>query len=207
MMKKRAIRQFSTKAMTLGMVCALALVGCETTGQGAGLGAVLGGAAGAIIGHQSGHALEGAVAGAIAGGVAGAIISDVRQKQIASREQVMAEYASAGTAAPTTPTVYVNALDAAPDAVQYGQKVHVAGEYTIINVPPNQPANGTLTLFKDGHKLHEQPVKVTNEGRNTITYDLNTPEDLYPGEYVVRVDMHNAGNTASKETTFVLNEA
>ena len=70
----------------------LALVGCETYGQGAGLGAALGAGAGAIIGHQSGHALEGAAIGALVGTAAGLIAHDIKARKQKSREQTVQEY-------------------------------------------------------------------------------------------------------------------
>lgn len=185
-------------------VLALVLAGCETTGQSAGLGAVLGGAAGAVIGAQSGHAGEGALIGAAVGAGIGAIVGTVKKKRLANREQVIQEYKSAGTPVPTDPTVTLEQVQVAPDAVQYGQVVNVDGKYTMLNPAPAEQRSGTIRLIgPDGTKLHEGPI-VLEEGRESFTIPMKTNKELPPGEYKVQVEMKNGPSTASNQKSFVL---
>ena len=185
-------------------VLALVLAGCETTGQSAGLGAVLGGAAGAVIGAQSGHAGEGALIGAAVGAGIGAIVGTVKKKRLANREQVIQEYKSAGTPVPTDPTVTLEQVQVAPDAVQYGQVVNVDGKYTMLNPAPAEQRSGTIRLIgPDGTTLHEGPI-VLEEGRESFTIPMKTNKELPPGEYKVQVEMKNGPSTASNQKSFVL---
>lgn len=189
-------------ALPLALI--LVLAGCETTGQSAGLGAVLGGAAGAVIGAQSGHTGEGALIGAAVGAGIGAIVGKVKQKRLASREQVIQEYKTAGTPVPTDPTVTLEQVNVAPDAVQYGQVVNVDGKYTMLNPAPPEQRAGTIRLIgPDGTKLHEGPI-VLEEGRDSFTVPLKTNKELPPGEYKVQIEMKNGASTSSNQKSFIL---
>ncbi len=185
-------------------VLMLVLAGCETTGQSAGLGAVLGGAAGAVIGAQSGHAGEGALIGAAVGAGIGAIVGTVKKKRLANREQVIQEYKSAGTVVPTDPTVTLEQVNVAPNAVQYGQVVNVDGKYTMLNPAPPEQRAGTIRLYgPDGTMLSESPI-VLDEGRESFTVPMKTNKELPPGEYKVQVEMKNGASTSSNQKSFVL---
>jgi len=65
-------------ALGLGVVMAVAILGCETNktriGEGAGMGAGVGALAGGIIGHQSGKGVEGALIGGAVGAAGGALV-------------------------------------------------------------------------------------------------------------------------------------
>ena len=188
----------------LPLAMALVLAGCETTGQSAGLGAGLGAVAGGIIGAQSGRALEGAAIGAAVGAGIGAIVGTVKKKRLANREQVIQEYKSAGTAVPTDPTVTLEQVNVAPNAVQYGQVVNVDGKYTMLNPAPPEQRAGTIRLIgPDGTMLSESPL-VLDEGRESFTVPMKTNKELPPGEYKVQVEMKNGASTSSNQKSFIL---
>lgn len=188
----------------LGTALILVLVGCETTGQSAGLGAVLGGAAGAVIGAQSGHTAEGALIGAAVGAGIGAVVGKVKQKRLANREQLIQEYKTAGTPVPTDPTVTLEQVTVAPEAVKYDQVVNVDGKYIMLNPAPPAERVGTIRLIgPDGTKLHEGPI-VLEEGRDSFTVPMKTNKELPPGEYKVQVEMKNGAATASNQKSFIL---
>jgi len=190
--------------VSLVTVAALVLVGCETTGQSAGLGALVGGAAGAIIGAQSGNTAEGAAIGAVVGAGIGALVGHVKKKRLASREQVIEEYKSAGAPVPSDPTVTLEQVTVAPDAVKYGDVVNVDGKYTMLNPAPTTERTGTIALIgPDGTKLHEGPITL-EEGRESFTVPIKTNKELPAGEYKVHVQMKNGASSASNEKSFVL---
>ncbi|MDD2679858.1 MAG: glycine zipper domain-containing protein [Candidatus Omnitrophica bacterium] len=65
-------------SLSIALIFALAILGCETNktrvAEGAGIGGAVGALAGGIIGHQSGNAVGGALIGGAVGAGAGALV-------------------------------------------------------------------------------------------------------------------------------------
>lgn len=64
------------KTMLIGVLLALAVVGCTTTQKAATTGGVLGTAVGGIVGYQSGNTGTGAAIGAAAGALGGYVVGE-----------------------------------------------------------------------------------------------------------------------------------
>ena len=96
--------------LVVGVVCALALAGCEGVGtaaqskrnQGALLGGLLGAGTGAIIGNQTGHAGAGTAIGAGLGALGGGLMGNAMEEQDRKMQQM--QYPPAGTASSTGTT-------------------------------------------------------------------------------------------------------
>lgn len=183
--------------VTLGM---MVLSGCETTGQGAGLGAALG----AGLGYAVTGDAKGAAIGAAIGAGLGALISYERQRQIANRAQLEAEYANAGMEMPTGPFVRVEKLAVAPSPVNYGEEVSVAAQYQVLNAQPG--AKGTMRIFRDGEEIHSRPIVLVEDERGVYDAKVKTPKELYPGEYVVLIELENGPAVSGQKATFELVE-
>ena len=80
-------------SITVGLLFAISLLGCDTMGEntqrGAVGGALLGAVAGGVIGHQSGNGLAGAAIGATVGAVGGGLIGNRIDTRNRSKEQIL----------------------------------------------------------------------------------------------------------------------
>lgn len=94
--------------MAVGVVCALALAGCESVGtaaqskrnQGAVMGGLLGAGTGAIIGNQTGNTGAGTAIGAALGALGGGLMGNALEEQDRKIEQMQYPPATGST----TPT-------------------------------------------------------------------------------------------------------
>jgi len=81
-------------SITIVLLFAISVLGCDTMGQntqrGAVGGALLGAVAGGVIGHQSGNGLAGAAIGATVGAVGGGLIGNRIDTRNRSKEQILA---------------------------------------------------------------------------------------------------------------------
>ena len=92
-------------AMTIVVLCAGALMGCEgmqtasqsKTTQGAVLGGLLGAGTGAIIGNQSDHAGAGTAIGAAVGALSGGLIGNALEAQDKKIQQQQTPLATSKT--------------------------------------------------------------------------------------------------------------
>ena len=80
-------------SITIGLLFAISVLGCDTMGEntqrGAVGGALLGAVAGGVIGHQSGNGLAGAAIGATVGAVGGGLIGNRIDTRNRSKEQIL----------------------------------------------------------------------------------------------------------------------
>lgn len=182
---------------TLSMTVVLS--GCQTTGGGAALGAGLGAGLGAIVGSQSGNAAEGALIGALAGAAVGAVASEVRQRQIANRATLDAEYRNSGMPVPTQSVAEIEHIELAASNLKPGDSVQVSGQYKMMNTPPGQQPIGTMLLKKGDTVLATSQFPLKAEGRTIVEMKMPLPADLSPGQYTVQVHMQNGGSVSSSE--------
>ncbi len=186
---------------TACLLVSLIIVGCETTGQSAALGGLLGAAAGGIIGNQSGHALEGALIGAALGGITGAIISNERQKRLATKEEAENVYFQETGKRATEPVVSVKDIEVVPASVKPGEKIAASCTYSVIG-PEASPREGYLHIKKDGETVHT--VKMNEEiedGTMAYSSDLALPSDLEDGNYDVVMEVINGPSSDTKSQT------
>ena len=80
-------------SITVILLLAISVLGCDTMGEntqrGAVGGALLGAVAGGVIGHQSGNGLAGAAIGATVGAVGGGLIGNRIDTRNRSKEQIL----------------------------------------------------------------------------------------------------------------------
>ncbi len=187
--------------MTACILISLIIVGCETTGQSAALGGLLGAAAGGIIGNQSGHALEGALIGAALGGITGAIISNERQKRLATKEEAENIYFQETGKRATEPVVSVNDLEVVPANVKPGEKLAASCTYSVIG-PEASPREGYLHIMRNGNTI--QKVKMNEkieDGKMAYSSDITLPNDLEDGNYDVVMEVINGPSSDRKSQT------
>jgi hypothetical protein len=199
MTKKRFVMSVS-----LMVVAALAVSGCETAGQSAGMGAGLGGALGAVIGHQSGHGWEGAAIGAAVGGLAGYAIHKAKARKV--REE--AETAQYYQYQPTQGVkVYPPDSAVAPVQVTKGNTVKASMEYAVLGAPP---AGITVVekrvLKKDGNVLTDldtESVTRTN-GTWVSAMDIEVGNEVEPGAYEIVQSLETPEGQFTKTNAFTV---
>ena len=81
-------------SITIGLLFAISVLGCDTMGEntqrGAVGGALLGAVAGGVIGHQSGNGLAGAAIGATVGAVGGGLIGNkIDTRNARTQQQIL----------------------------------------------------------------------------------------------------------------------
>lgn len=195
---------------TFFVIFGLFIAGCATTGESAGLGAALGAVAGGIIGHQSGHGVEGALIGAAIGGATGAIIGHERQKKLASRQQVEAEYYQTNTKKVVEPIAYWENFSVTPSKVKPGEKIMANGHYVLMGPPSAQPPSGTVKLTKIGNPPIEKAsakIEDVQEGRIDYEREITIPNDYGDGDYELTAEVVNGNSTAPISQTFTVARA
>lgn len=195
---------YSVKLVTLLMVCAVPLVGCETAGQSAALGGLVGAGAGAAIGNQSGHAAEGALIGAAVGGLAGfAIGKAIQQERLATKAELEQEYAEQGKAVPTEPTIAIDSVTLADQEINAGEKTSVTTQYTAFNM--SEPPKATMRLLRGGNELYAGPMTLKNDEISERTQfsanDVSVPKGQEPGDYTVEITLQNGDAVDTEQCT------
>lgn len=195
---------YTVRVLTVLVACGMCLGGCQTTGGSAALVSALGAGLGAVIGNQSGHAAEGALIGAALGGLTGFVVGKaVKEKQLASQQQVEQEWVQQGKSVPAEPTVIIEDLSPTPQTVRPGEKLAVTTVYTAYS-PSDSVPTAKLRLLRDGKELASSDLDVSQTGRSEFTKELPMPSSAQQGDYVVEVTMQNGADVATRQSTFTV---